>query len=345
MDRIRWKVSDIVKETESTHSFVLQNETGVKINYQAGQFLTFIFNSISDGEIRRSYSFSSTPGVDDRIAITVKRITNGEISRHLLSHIHINDILVSIQPAGRFTVKTNLKNQRHFFFIAAGSGIVPIFSLIKKILHEEPLTRVFLIYQNHNESEIIFKNQLEELRKKFRNQFKWVNFLSKAAGNPHYPRKLNNFLLEEVVGDALDRQKETLFYLCGPPSFMRMAQFTLRWMGFHDEQIKIENFTVERAVPLPLITDTSPKEILIHYNKGTFKIKAAFPTSILEAALNYNIQLPYSCRAGRCSSCIAKCIQGKVIMSNNEILTEKDLENGLVLTCVGYAQSNLELEF
>jgi ring-1,2-phenylacetyl-CoA epoxidase subunit PaaE len=94
-----------------------------------------------------------------------------------------------------------------------------------------------------------------------------------------------------------------------------------------------------------MISDTSPKEILIHYNKQTFKIKAEYPQNILQAALNNNIQLPYSCRSGTCASCVAKCIKGKVRMSNNEVLTERDLENGLVLTCVGYAESGVELAF
>lgn len=344
MDRIRWRVVEIVRETKDVHSFVLKNETGETIRYQAGQFLTFIFNG-KRGEIRRSYSISSTPQIDEMITITVKRIPNGEISRHLTNHVRINDILTSICPAGRFTIETNPKLQRQFFFIAAGSGIVPVFSLIKKILNEEPLSSIFLVFQNHNESGIIFKKQLEGIRKKFGGQFKWVNFLSKPQSKLHSFHKLNNFLLEELVDEYADKEREKQFYLCGPPSFMRMAQFTLKWMGFHDDQIKKENFTVEYVPPPPSMTDFSPKKIIIHYNKKTFTIEAAYPSTILEAALNKNIQLPYSCRSGRCSSCVAKCIKGKIKMSNNEVLTEKDLHSGLVLTCVGYAESDVELAF
>jgi ring-1,2-phenylacetyl-CoA epoxidase subunit PaaE len=344
MDRIIWKVVDIIKETHNAFRFVLKNETSGNINYQAGQFLTFIFKH-KDNEIRRSYSISSTPGIDELIFITVKRIPNGEISRHLINHIHVNDTLISIQPAGRFTIETNPQQQRQFFFIAGGSGIVPVFSLIKKILNEEPLSKVFLIYQNHNEKEIIFKKQLEKTEKKFPTQFKWINFLSKPHAKHHFPQKLNNFLLEKLVDEYTDANKEKLFYLCGPTSFMRMVQFTLKWMGFNDEQIKKEIFAVEFVPPPALITGTSSKKIIIHYNKKTFTIEATYPTSILQAALNNNIQLPYSCRSGRCSTCVAKCTKGKVKMSNNEVLTEKDLENGLVLTCVGYAETDVELEF
>jgi len=222
---------------------------------------------------------------------------------------------------------------------------VPVFSLIKKILHTETLSNVLLIFQNHSETEIIFKKQLDETEKKFAPQFKWLSLLSKPLSARQSPQKLNNFLLEKLVDDHVDRKQENLFYLCGPPSFMRMAQFTLKWMGFHDDQIKKENFTIEHIHPPPLILDSSPKEILIHYNKQTFEIQVEYPLSILQAALNKNIQLPYSCRAGRCSSCVAKCIKGNVIMSNNEVLTDIDLENGLVLTCVGFAETDAELAF
>ncbi len=344
MGKIIWKVVNIIKETKSTNTFVLKNETPRNINYQVGQFLTFLFNS-KDGEIRRSYSMSSSPGIDKLVSITVKRVPNGEISRHLINHVHINDTLISIQPAGRFTIDTNVKTQRQFIFISAGTGIVPVFSLIKKILKEEPLSRILLIDQNHDESEIIFRKQLEEKQRVFAPQFKWISLLSKLQPGTLIPQKLNNFLLEKIMNEQVDREKQSLFYLCGPLSFMRMAQFTLKWMGFTEEQIKKENFTIEEVLPPPLIMDKEPKEIVIHYNDQTFRIKAVSTRNILQAALNEHISLPYSCRSGICSTCIAKCMKGKVKMSNNEVLTEKDVASGWVLTCVGYAETDVELEF
>jgi ring-1,2-phenylacetyl-CoA epoxidase subunit PaaE len=214
MDRIRWKVVKIVKQTKDVYSFVLKNETGGTIHYHAGQFLTFIFNS-KIGEIRRSYSISSAPKIDEMVTITVKRIPNGEISRHLTNHVRANDILTSIYPAGRFTIETNPTLQRRFFFIAAGSGIVPVFSLIKKILNEEPLSSILLVCQNHNESSIIFKKQLEEIGEKFLDKFKWINFLSKPQSKLHSPHKLNNFLLENWLMNILIRRKKKNFTSAG----------------------------------------------------------------------------------------------------------------------------------
>jgi ring-1,2-phenylacetyl-CoA epoxidase subunit PaaE len=344
MDRLKWKVIDIARETHEAYSFMLENKHGILVNYEAGQFLTFIFKHKSE-EIRRSYSISSAPGIDAHISITVKRKPNGEISRHLINHVHTGDELISIYPAGRFIIETNVAAARHFFFIAAGSGIVPVFSLIKKILKEEPFSKIILIFQNHSEENIIFKDQFSKFEKDHPDRFKWKSLLSQPRSKKYHPQKLNNFLLEKLVYENVETGIETAFYLCGPPSLTRMAQFTLKWMGYGDEQIKKENFTVDFIPPPPIVNDLSIKKIILHYHQKTYHIETAFPVNILQAALDKNIRLPYSCRSGRCSSCVARCVKGKVIMSNNEVLTDKDLQNGLVLTCVGYAETDLELEW
>jgi ring-1,2-phenylacetyl-CoA epoxidase subunit PaaE len=343
MDLLKLRVKNIIRETSDTMTIQLYSKDDIKIAYEAGQFLTFIFNR-GDSELRRSYSFSSTPGIDELMAITVKRVANGQISRLLIDHLDREEILISLPPSGRFTVKTNASSERQFFFIAAGSGITPIFSLIKKILAEEPLSKVFLIYQNHDEKSIIFKKQLKEIEKKIPRQFKWINLLTNPGKYPHAGSRLTNFFLEKLINEHIS-EKEKMFYICGPSSMMRMAQFTLKLMGFADAQIRKENFTVDYIPPPPIISNTEPRNLVIHFQQKTYRIVVAYPTNILQAALNNHIELPYSCRGGRCSTCAARLIKGKVIMSINEVLTEKDIEEGLVLTCVGYAKTDVELNF
>jgi ring-1,2-phenylacetyl-CoA epoxidase subunit PaaE len=102
---------------------------------------------------------------------------------------------------------------------------------------------------------------------------------------------------------------------------------------------------VEYVPPPPLLTDTTPKQVIIHQKDSTFRFEAAWPDTILRAAERHHIALPYSCRGGRCSTCTAKCLSGKVKMSINEVLTEKELKEGWVLTCVGYAETDVVLSF
>jgi ring-1,2-phenylacetyl-CoA epoxidase subunit PaaE len=340
MNTLQFSVTRILREGDGAATIFLKKTDGLPLSYQAGQFLTFIFK-VHNKELRRSYSFSSTPFIDPEISITVKRIPNGEISRYLFGYLRTGDMLTALPPAGMFTIHTGPGLQRQFFLIAAGSGIIPVFSLLKKIIWDEPGSQVILIDQNQNEDQIIFKKQLTILAREFPSQFRWINLLSKPGQASIGPERLTNQRLEQIVLDFLSGSPS--FYLCGPSAFMRMAEFTLRLMGFADNQIKKEHFTVDYIPPAPLISNPKPRQLKIHYQQKTFITETVYPQTILQTALNNNIQIPYSCRGGRCSTCVAKCVHGIVKMSINEVLTEKDLADGLVLTCVGYAQSDVEI--
>src|SRR5580658_1914228 len=123
MDTLLLKVTRVLRKGEGIATIFLKKADGLPLSYQAGQFLTFIFIRYRK-ELRRSYSFSSTPGIDKDFSITVKRIPNGEISRYLFQRLAPGDLLQALLPAGRFTLDTGAHLKRQFFFIAAGSGIV-----------------------------------------------------------------------------------------------------------------------------------------------------------------------------------------------------------------------------
>jgi ring-1,2-phenylacetyl-CoA epoxidase subunit PaaE len=118
----------------------------------------------------------------------------------------------------------------------------------------------------------------------------------------------------------------------------------LRTLGFPDEAIRREHFTVGYIPPAPPVFDATPKRVVIRAEMDR-EFVVTWPDSILTAAIRQGIPLPYSCRAGRCSSCVALCRRGRVRMTTNEVLTDKDIARGLVLTCVGYAETDVELDF
>jgi len=341
MDAWVLTVIEIRPEAKDTVTIFLEKADGQPLDYRAGQFLTFLF-SFQDRQVRRSYSFSSTPGIDATASITVKKVVNGEISRYLLGHVKEGDALLALPPAGRFTLEGTGREEgraergRQFVFIAAGSGMAPVFSLIKEVLFNGT-GQVLLLSQQHDEESVIFKEQLGEITKKFEGRFRWVSWLSVEG------RRLNNWSLEECLGQLVGNS-DPAFYICGPESFMRMATFTLRVMGFNESGIKKEHFTVEYVPPPPLLTDTTPKKVTIRAGDQRYEFETAWPKTILQTALDNHIPLPYSCKGGRCSSCVARCVKGSVKMSINEVLTEKDLQEGLVLTCVGYAETEVQLE-
>lgn len=342
MDTLTLRAVAIHTEALDTKTILLERADGQPLSYRSGQFLTLLF-TIHGHELRRSYSFSTTPGVDPIPAITVKRIPNGEISRYLLDHLQPGDTLTTLPPAGRFTLEPTPAPDEpapQFFFLAAGSGSVPIFSLLKQALTIQPPTHITLITQQHEPASTPFRAHLAALQATYDPvRFEWIDLLSVQNG------RINNWWLERWLGTTQSLNGNTRFYLCGPPDFMRMARFTLKPLGIPDDHIKQEHFTVERRPAPPPLVDPTPKTIVLITSAGRYEVKAAWPDTILTAAEKHGIRLPYSCRAGRCSSCVARLIQGQIKMSTNEVLTEKDIKEGLTLTCVAYAKTDVTISY
>lgn len=354
MEILQWKVIQVIPETPDAKTYVLEEVNGKPVTWDAGQSLTFLFSHLGH-EIRRSYSICTTQGIDKHIAITVKKKENGEVSRHILRTWQPGTLVNSLPPAGRFIIDTDPSQKRPIWFIAAGSGIVPMLALIKKVLFQEPESHITLLYQNHDERNIIYQQLLQQLAMQYPQRFTRIDLLSNPIDADTKPARLNNWLLEKIVTDRItstsayagasaDKALRILFYTCGPEPFMRMVQFTLRVLGFSEDQLRKEHFVIE-AIRKPAFT-IPPTEfkVVLHYARQTYHFTTAFPDTILKAAQKQGIDLPYSCNTGRCATCAAHCRKGSVIMSNNEVLTDGDLQGGLVLTCTGYATADLELE-
>lgn len=329
---LQLKVEAIKWELPDTATFFLKETSGKKISYKAGQFITLVFTH-HDEEIRRSYSLSSSPD-EDLLSITVKRIANGEISRFMLTKVNTGDILNAVEPAGRFTI-ADYKTEREILLFAAGSGIVPIFSQLKYALSHTGNSRFTLIYSNLNGHSILFKVELDVLAKKHPGRFKIIHQLSSEAN------RLNNLVVERLVRNEVkgDLAKAEI-YTCGPFTYMRMVRLTLLYMGLEPGQIRKENFVLE-TIPVTASKKTyPPRNIRIHFKSEMHDLVVGENQSILQAALQNNIQLPYSCRVGDCSTCAAKCKSGKVEMAKNDVLTDADLAEGWILTCTSHAVSD-----
>lgn len=340
---IQLRITAIIQETPDTLTYRLEEVQGKPVPYKAGQFLTFLIQ-LHGEEYRRSYSLCSTPGIDPFMAVTIKRITNGEISRFIHRTWKVGDEVKSLLPSGRFTLDSMPDTKRDIFLLGAGSGITPLFSLLQEALHRETAAHITLIYSNRDEKNTIFRQQILNLQQQFADRFTILWILSDPADTVTTYRRMNNGLLEMIAPQHLKYERDKAqFFICGPSAYMRMVQFTLTFMGFSKSQLHKENFVVNTEAQIAkteIPQDSSIKQVLLqHLGKET-----TFPVpgneTILHAALRQGIELPYSCKGGVCGSCIARCAEGKVWMSVNEVLTDRELSQGLVLTCTGYAQSD-----
>ena len=305
------------------------------IPYQSGQYLTLVQNK-SGEEVRRSYSITSSPVLNEPLSIGVKRVENGVFSRVLVDHARPGDAVLTTGSGGFFVLPDEVETYRQLFFFAAGSGITPVFSLLKTVLHAHPSLQVVLVYSNASKAKAVYFDDLQLLQAQFPERFTLENLFSNAAdlSKARLHRDLIFSYLQRFAGYEKDK---TLFYICGPEPYMRLCTYTLQEAGIPSLQIKKENFyfsEVAKRDALP--PDKHDRTAFIQFGNKTYMVAVRYPDSILRAAKKSGLSLPYSCEAGRCGNCAAQCTAGTVWHSYNEVLTEKELSQGLVLTCVGH---------
>ncbi|RYD74405.1 MAG: ferredoxin--NADP reductase [Sphingobacteriales bacterium] len=327
------RINHIQQETSDSKSFYLKEE-GEKISYKSGQYLTLILPNHAE-EIRRSYSIISSPVLHEPLAIGVKRIPNGEFSRWLVDKAKVGDKILTSGVGGFFTLPENINDYKQVFFLAAGSGITPVFSMIKTLLHSHPHISVVLIYSNRSVENCIYHDELENLAEKYQNNLK-IEFLYSNLDDINRARLHRELLITFLTKYAVAEAEKTLAYTCGPIDYMRMCTYAFRLKGIPFDNIKQENFVPNKPFLLPQPPDKNGHFVHINVGKMKHTIHVQYPETILQAAKKQGVKLPYSCEAGSCGNCAARILQGKVWMSYNEILTEKDLQKGLTLTCVGY---------
>ncbi len=333
------QVKKIVKETEDAISIYFDHPQE-KINYQSGQFLTVVLNL--NGEIvRRSYSLCTSPSVDSDLAVTVKRVEGGLVSNHLNENLKEGDTLEMMEPMGHFTTEYNKQNKRHVIMFGGGSGITPLMSIAKSMLHEEPESIVSLIYCNRDIDSIIFKLALEQLQTQFEGRFHVIHVLDDAPLNWQGPSGLlNREMLIKLFERIPDWGIEHSTYLmCGPEGMMKNVETMLADLHISPEKIFKESFVagiIDKPEAAEDDQEIKTREVTVVLDGEEHKFVVEPGTSILETGLDLGIDLPYSCQSGLCTACRCKCLSGKVIMDEEEGLSQKEMEEGYVLICVGH---------
>jgi ring-1,2-phenylacetyl-CoA epoxidase subunit PaaE len=272
--------------------------------------------------------------MNEPLSITIKKVENGEFSRLLITHAKEGDILNSSGINGFFHLPGNIDSADQFFFLAAGSGITPCYSMIKTLLATTK-KQAILIYSNRKESDTIFYKQLQLLQQQYPQQLQ-IHFLF-SSYNDVYQSRLSNWLLQHLLKTYLLTEKaKTLFYLCGPFDYMQMVNITLLSEGIPSSHIRKENFNVLPRKEKPAPPDKEAHTVTIELGNKTHQVTVQYPVSILAAAKAARIDIPYSCEAGRCGSCAATCIKGKIWMAYNEVLMDDEIAKGRILCCQGY---------
>jgi ferredoxin-NADP reductase len=327
------RITGIRSETHDVKSFILETAESPPLSYKAGQFLTLAVPGTNE---RRSYSISSTSFLGEPLTITVKRLDNGAYSRFLFDACEKGALLYTIGTSGFFTLPDQFEPFSQIAFFAAGSGITPILPMINTILHHHPKVIARLVYSNHSVIDTIFLKELQKLQEQFPDTFlpEWLFSDSKHLRKARLSKEL---LAQYIQAWLPDDKSRALFYMCGPHHYMQMVSIVLLAEGVPSEHIRKEIFDTTRPVTKEMPPDQDVHRITVRYDGQEYSFDAKFPQTILEAAKQKGIVLPYSCEAGKCGTCAATCVKGRVWMSYNEVLVDRELSLGRVLTCTGYA--------
>ena len=322
-------VSEVKRETPNAVSITFSVPENLKktFAFKAGQYIT-IKHEKDGKQLRRAYSLCSSPksGI---LKVAVKKVDKGSFSIYANTKLQAGDTLQVMPPTGKFILEPNLKNYMAF---AAGSGITPILSLIKCTMEEMSQGTFLLVFGNRNQEETMFYNEILELQKQFPNRFsaEFV-FSRKEEENAKFgriDRSIVNFFLKNKYKNTTYES----FYLCGPEEMIDEVSATLKHNGINSKQIHHELFsTAEKGLLVEKHDGNTRVTVFLDEEEQTFEMPQT--KSILEAALDEGLDPPYSCQGGICSTCIARLKEGKAEMRKNQILTESEIADGLILTC------------
>ncbi|EKF56749.1 ferredoxin [Galbibacter marinus] len=325
------KVKSVEKSTPTSVvvTFDIPEELKDTFKFIPGQHIT-IKKELNSQELRRSYSICSSKETED-LSIGIKAIKNGVFSNYAQT-IQVGDSFEVYPPEGHFTYETvDLKDQNIAAF-AAGSGITPIMSIMKDVL-ENTSAKFLLVYGNKTITETMFHKQITNLLEQYPDRL-FVQFIysQKEEDNALFGRiekSSINFMLRNKFHDV----PFGAFYLCGPEEMTESVKNVLLENEIAQENIKTELFTttddddsvaesVEGQTAVTVLVDDEESSFIMDRKKR-----------VLDAVLEEDIDAPYSCQGGICSSCVARLKEGKVKMVKNQILTDSEIEEGLILTC------------
>lgn len=341
-------VKEVIAETKDAVSLVFEQPATNPVTYKSGQFLTLIA-TIDGKEVRRAYSLCSAPGIDTNLAVVVKRVDKGLMSNWIPENIKAGQRIKVLEPMGNFTTEFSKDRKRHIIQFAGGSGITPMMSILKSLLHQEPESICSLIYANRDVDSIIFRDELDRLQRQFEGRLHVIHILDNAPMNwQGYSGLLNHDLLvkllERVPNWGHDR---TTYLMCGPEGMMKNVEAILAELKIPAEKIFKESFvtgTIDKAKKeenkAATVSGNTAHQVTIRYDGQEYKFTVEPHRTILETALDQGIDLPYSCQSGLCTACRGKAISGKVKLDEEEGLSQSERAEGYVLTCVGHPISD-----
>ena len=358
----RVKVNRIQRQTKDAVaiSLAIPEELKNEFEYIPGQYITFKV-AIGNSSYNRSYSLCSAPVLNEEYTVAVKEVKGGKVSSYFNQNLKEGDELEVMPPMGNFQAQPTLDDSQHYILFGGGSGITPLFSIVKTALHGSKNAKVSLFYANYNSESVIFKNELEQLKKDFFERFTLIHVFDqpkKEGGFLGFGKKVTEelpfvegMMTNQMCIDLLKNHTDlnftnAQFYMCGPGGLMDNVGKALNQLQIPAERVHREYFTEKSesekqaaSVGEAVENFSGTSKVEITYDGTRYEVDVNSDETILNAALDANVDPPFACMVGACTTCRAKVNEGSVTMDDSEALTEKELEAGYILTCQSHPTS------
>ncbi len=345
------RVARVFDETPEVRTFRLvpPEATRLPFDFLPGQYLNLSL-MVAGKKVNRSYTIASSPTRVAYCELTVKREERGLASRHLHDAVLPGSLLDVSAPAGRFTF-TGVEAES-IVMIGGGVGITPLMAKIRYLTDLGWPGEIHLVFAVQTESDIIFGEELDYLRRRFPNLRVTVTLTRDEGTSWRGERgRISPDLLKRVV----PRLSERLVHICGPKEMMDSVIQMLHELDVPDEQIRIESFA-PAGRPRPSASTSGPD---VYEGNGVTATEAemvAFSSApaalasvtfarvgkskqvsagetVLEASEDLGVNIAYDCRAGICGQCKTKLLAGHVVMDVQDALDPVDRLNNVILSC------------
>ena len=342
------EIRDVIRETPDciSVSFIVPDALREVFAYRAGQYVT-LRAEVGDRELRRSYSLCSAPH-ENELRVAIKRVDGGMFSQWAHMLLRAGDSIDVLPPDGHFVYTPEPDRARHVLLLAAGSGITPVFSILKTALETEAYSRVTLVFGNRRVKDIIFREQIEDLRDQYLTRFQLFHTLSgEVQEAPVANGRIDGAKIAQLIPSVIDPQSIDAAYICGPGAMIEAAANACLATGIPTEHIHKEVF----GVPGALVREPSHSDDAIDTGEAAWvsviadgierELRVGFKgDSVLDVVLASGIDVPYACKAGVCCTCRAQVLDGEVRMDANYTLEQHEVDRGFVLTCQAHPVSD-----
>lgn len=343
------RVQDITRETSDCISVAFEVPEDLQDDYKfiPGQYLT-LETEINGENVRRSYSLCSSPE-DGELRVAIKKVENGRFSTFANEDLTVGSEMRVMTPEGKFNAKIDPGHTTNYVAFAAGSGITPVFSIMKSVLELEPESTFTLFYGNRTTQSVIFRDKIDALKNKFMNRLEVHHVLSREDQGSDFLKghidesKCVSFSQKFFNVDEVDE-----YYICGPEAMINCVSKSLQNLGAAENHIHYELFTSPAqniAHKTKVSADKNKSEklksdvtVILDGDETHFSISSD-GDCVLDAALDAGADVPYACKGAVCCTCRAKVLEGSVEMEMNYALEDDEVEEGYVLTCQSHPTS------